>query len=168
MDDKRTSCCFTGHRPEKLPWGDNEHDHRCLELKERIAAAIEAAYSGGIRHYICGMAAGCDLYFCESVMAFREEHTDVLIEAAIPWEGQAHSWPKPLKLRYNRLVESCDFFTLVQKRYTPDCFMKRNRYMVDSSSLLITAYGGRAGGTMNTVLYAMRQGLEIIELPILQ
>lgn len=168
MDNKQISCCFTGHRPEKLPWGVNEDDNRCLELKERITAAIFAAYSGGKRHYICGMAAGCDLYFCESALKFREEHADIMLEAAIPWEGQANSWPKPLQIRYNRLVENCDFFTLVQKSYTPDCFMKRNRYMVDCSSLLITAYGGKSGGTLNTVVYAMRQGLEIIELPILK
>ena len=44
--------------------------------------------------------------------------------------------------------------------------MRRNRYMVDSSSLLIAAYNGQQGGTMSTLLYAMRQGLEIIELSI--
>jgi hypothetical protein len=35
--------------------------------------------------------------------------------------------------------------------------------MVDNSSVLIAAFGGSKGGTMNTMLYAMRQGLEIIE-----
>lgn len=166
MDEKNITCCFTGHRPEKLPWKNNENDPRCLELKERIAAAVEAAYKAGKRHYICGMAAGCDLYFCEAVIELRSAHDDITLEAAIPWEGQADKWPAAQKKRYNRLVEDCDFFTLVQTSYSPECMMKRNRYMADSSSLLIAAYGGRPGGTMNTVLYAMRQGLEIIELPI--
>ena len=44
--------------------------------------------------------------------------------------------------------------------------MRRNRYMVDNSTILIAAYGGKPGGTMNTLLYALRRGLEIIELPI--
>lgn len=166
MEDKNYSCCFTGHRPEKLPWKWNESDPRCIDLKERISAAVEAAYQAGKRHYICGMATGCDLYFCEAVIELREGHNDITVEAAIPWEGQSFSWPMPVRRRYDRLVEECDFFTLVQEQFTPDCLMKRNRYMVDSSSLLIAAYGGRPGGTMNTVLYAMRQGLEIIELPI--
>lgn len=166
MEDKNNTCCFTGHRPEKLPWNMNENDPRCVDLKERIFAAVEAAYQSGKKHFICGMAAGCDLYFCEAVLELREERDDVTVEAAIPWEGQSDSWPMPLRRRYDRLVEDCDFFTLVQEQFTPDCLMKRNRYMVDSSSLLIAAYGGKPGGTMNTVLYAMRQGLEIIELPI--
>ena len=37
------SCCFTGHRPEKLPWGGDERDPRCLEIKDKLAASVEAA-----------------------------------------------------------------------------------------------------------------------------
>ncbi|NLW65045.1 MAG: DUF1273 domain-containing protein [Clostridiales bacterium] len=166
MYDKNTSCCFTGHRPEKLPWGYNESDPRCLDLKERIFAAAEAAYHSGTRHYICGMAAGCDLYFCEAIIELRSWHDDITLEAAIPWSGQSGSWSMPLRRRYDRLVEDCDCYTLVQEHYTPECLMKRNRYMVDSSSLLIAAYNGKPGGTMKTMLYAMRQGIEITELPI--
>ena len=69
--DKNTSCCFTGHRLEKLPWRGNENDPRCIALKERIAAAVEAVYRSGIRHFICGMATGCDMYFCEAAIAPR-------------------------------------------------------------------------------------------------
>lgn len=34
------SCCFTGHRSSKLPWGGNEADARCLELKRKLADAL--------------------------------------------------------------------------------------------------------------------------------
>ena len=33
--------------------------------------------------------------------------------------------------------------------------MDRNRYMVDHASVLLAAYNGSPGGTMNTTLYAM-------------
>ena len=39
--DKSTTCCFTGHRPDKLPWGEDETDPRCLALKQRLAAALD-------------------------------------------------------------------------------------------------------------------------------
>ena len=32
--DRAKTCCFTGHRPEKLPWRYDEGDSRCLALKE--------------------------------------------------------------------------------------------------------------------------------------
>ncbi len=31
-----TTCCFSGHRPPRLPWGSNEADPRCLALKARM------------------------------------------------------------------------------------------------------------------------------------
>ena len=72
MPARQESCCFTGHRPAKLPWGYNERDPRCVRLKERIADAVLLAYQEGYRHFLCGMAQGCDLYFCEAVLALRD------------------------------------------------------------------------------------------------
>ncbi len=164
--DRANNCCFTGHRETKLPWGNNEEDLRCIALKESLYDAVEAVYRSGIRHFICGMATGCDFYFCEAVLALREEHPEVTLEAAIPFEGQSKGWSEGQRKRYDRLVSECDYHTVVQKDYSPDCYMRRNRYMADSCSVLIAAYNGRKGGTMNTLLYAIRNGLEVIQLPI--
>ncbi len=54
--DKEKTCCFTGHRPDKLPWGEDESDPRCLRLKRAIAQAVEDVYISGVRHFITGMA----------------------------------------------------------------------------------------------------------------
>lgn len=35
-----TTCAFTGHRPHKFPWKDNEADPRCIALKETLAEQI--------------------------------------------------------------------------------------------------------------------------------
>jgi len=166
MADKSVTCCFTGHRAAKLPWRYDESDPRCVRLKEKISDAAEALYFSGVRHYICGMANGCDLYFCEAAIALRAEHPEIKIEAAVPYEGQADGWPAEQKRRWFRLLSDCDFQTLVCRSYTPDCMTRRNHYMVDASSVLIAAYDGKPGGTMSTLLYAMRRGLEIIEIPI--
>ena len=73
MRARPISCCFSGHRRGKLPWGDDEGDRRCLALKERLWNEMEAAYERGYRHFICGMAQGCDLYFCELALALRQQ-----------------------------------------------------------------------------------------------
>lgn len=164
--ERELSCCFTGHRETKLPWRDREDDQRCQALKERIFDAVEAVYHSGVRHYICGMATGCDFYFCEAVLALRLLHPEVSIEAAIPFEGQSKSWNISQRRRYDRLISECDFHTVVQKEYSSGCYMRRNKYMVDSSAVLISAYNGCSGGTMNTLLYAIRSGLEVIQLPV--
>lgn len=56
MRARQVTCSFTGHRPEKLPWGEDESDIRCAELKERLFDAVLAAYDQGYRHFLCGMA----------------------------------------------------------------------------------------------------------------
>lgn len=83
-----------GHRPSKLPWGYREEDARCLALKARMMDAVEAAYAEGYRHFLCGMAQGCDLYFCQCALALRQQHPDVTVEAAIPCPTQADAWPR--------------------------------------------------------------------------
>ena len=133
------TCCFTGHRPGKLPWGEEEDDPRCLALKARLAELLEDCYRQGYRHFICGMAQGADMYFGEAVLALREEHPDVTLEAAIPCEEQAARWREQDRRRYFSLVERCDYETMVQHRYTHGCMQRRDRYMVDRSGLLIAA-----------------------------
>ena len=44
------TCCFTGHRPQRLPWGDNEADLRCQAVKARLTRAVAEAYDRGYRH----------------------------------------------------------------------------------------------------------------------
>ena len=44
MPARQKSCCFTGHRPAKLPWGYREEDPRCVTLKARISDAVTLAW----------------------------------------------------------------------------------------------------------------------------
>ena len=160
------SCCFTGHRPAKLPWKYDELDIRCVEFKRKLAAVVEAVYDSGISHFITGMAMGCDLYCAEAVINLRREHADVTLEAAVPFDGQDAKWSTAQRARYDRILKECDAVTLIQDSYTPDCMMRRNRYMVDHSSVLIACYDGQYGGTWNTIKYAMEKDIEVIQIPL--
>ena len=164
--DRESTCCFTGHRPEKLPWRDNEDDSRCVELKARLAQELEAAYEKGMRHFICGMARGADFYFCEAVLELRRRRPGVTLEAAIPCEEQAAQWKEKERDRYFSLIEQCDYETMVQLHFDKNCMLRRNRYMVDRSAMLIAAYDGMLGGTMYTISYAMKNGLEVVILDV--
>ena len=166
MAEKKPACSFTGHRAAKLPWGFNEHDPRCLQLKQQIFDAIDAIYASGVRHFICGMANGCDMYFGEAVIALKREMKDVTLEAAIPFAGQADHWKESEKSRWQHIYNNSDYITIVSKAYTKDCMSKRNRYMVDNSDVLLAAYNGSKGGTQNTILYAIRSKKEVLQIPI--
>ena len=166
MRARPISCCFSGHRPGKLPWGDDEGDRRCLALTERLWTEMEAAYERGYRHFICGMARGTDLYFAEAVLALRLCRSGVTLEAARPCESQADAWPEAERHRYQAILDQCDFETLVQHRYDRFCMQRRNRYMVDRSALVLSVYDGvPKGGTAQTLAYALRKGLAVTILP---
>lgn len=166
MRGRPNSCTFTGHRPGKLPWGLDEGDSRCAALKKRIGDAVDAACEEGYTHFICGMAMGCDLYFAEAVLAAKERYPDLTLEAAIPCLTQPDSWPEEERQRYRRILAACDFETVIQESYSRSCMHRRNCYMVDHASLLIAVHDGLAGGTRNTVLYAMSRGLTVVNLPL--
>ncbi|MBQ7895437.1 MAG: DUF1273 family protein [Oscillospiraceae bacterium] len=167
METKRDiTCCFTGHRPAKLPWGQNEEHPDCLKLKTEIKANLEGIYQCGYRHFICGMAIGCDMYFAEAVLDLKEKFPDISLEAAIPCGDQPEKWTAAQRQRYNRIIDSCDKISVLQIKYSSDCMLKRNEYMVDHSSLLLAVYNGKPGGTMKTILYADRQGLKTILIEI--
>lgn len=160
-------CCFTGRRAVKLPWRYDERDPRCLDLKRRIRDAVDAAYYSGTRHFICGMANGCDMYFGEIVAELKREHEDVTLEAAIPCLTQDRGWPRDIRRRYAELMDSCDYRTVVSNEYTRGCMQRRNVYMVDCSRLLIAAYDGEpSGGTASTLAYAVRMEKQIVRLDI--
>jgi len=161
---KQNTCCFSGYRPEKLPWGENEAHERCRELNRRLFHVTEALYDAGFRHFMCGMARGCDIYFCEAVLTLRDIYPDVTIEAVIPCSEQADKWGAAWRERYFELVARCNRETLISMHYTRDCMHRRNRFMVDNSALIITVFDGRPGGTMATRRYAASKNLEIIDL----
>ena len=164
MRGRPITCCFTGHRPVKLPWRYDEGDPRCLALKEKLWAAVVTAYQSGYRHFICGMAQGCDLYFAEAVLSLRGQHQDITLEVAIPCPGQEHTWPPDQQARYHKILAACDYETMVQDHYGPGCMQRRNRYMVDHSSLVIAVYDGSSGGTRQTLEYAIRQHVDFVDI----
>ena len=163
IDSGRT-CCFTGHRPDKLPWGLDENDPRCTALKRSLLREVAGLYRRGFRHFISGMAMGCDLYFAEAVLNLRKSCPDLTLEGAVPCPTQADRWPEGQRRRWRELLGRCDLETVVQQHYDRYCMHRRDRYMVDRSAAVLAVFDGTAGGTRYTLNYAMDQKLEILLL----
>ena len=67
------TCCFTGHRPEGLPFKTDETHPDCVKLKERLRQEIERLITEeGVRHFISGMAAGTGLIAAELVLELKK------------------------------------------------------------------------------------------------
>jgi uncharacterized phage-like protein YoqJ len=156
------SACFSGHRPQRFPWGYNEEDPGYTLLLERIDIAMTAAIGSGITHFFCGGALGTDTWAAETVLLKKQEIEGITLEIVIPFLGQERRWAQKDRERYKRLLLSADGFIVLEPRYTQSCMMMRNRYMVENSSRLIAVYDGEpAGGTWQTIKMAIGKGLSL-------
>lgn len=157
------TCCFTGHRPQGLPFGFDESQPSCLRLKEVLRQEIERQITeNGVSHFISGMALGVDLICAELVLELKAKYPRITLEGAIPCEKQAARWGTAQQEQYCSLLSRCDKKTVIQKAYTKDCFQKRNYYMVDSSEYVIAVWNGNPSGTGQTVLYARQQEKAVV------
>lgn len=160
------TCAFTGHRPEKLPCGDDENHQACLNIKATISRQISRLYEQrAVKQFISGGALGVDLWAAEAVLSFRQTHSDVSLLIAVPFRGQADKFPPDKRARYERILKEADVVQVLQEPFSKDCFFKRNDYMIDKSEVLVAVYDRSSNvrsGTGYTVNKAIQKGRNII------
>ena len=154
--------CFTGPRCQKLPWGFNENDNRCLKMKEIIKKEIEKSISLGYKVFISGMAIGFDMICAEIVLNLKEIYPKIKLFCAIACKGQEKVWNKNLQERYKNILKKADTVTYLYNYYTKDCMLNRNMFMVNNSSKVIAFYNGLGGGTKFTIDYAKKLGIDVV------
>lgn len=157
------TCCFSGHRPQNLPWGFNENDEKWLKMKEKLKEEIIKAIKKGYTTFITGMALGFDIICAEMVIELKKTYPYIKLIGALPCKNQDKLWQKKDKARYKILLKQLDKTRCIYKKYIgKECMLERNHFMVNNSSLLIALYDGNKGGTKNTIEYAKKQGLTIV------
>lgn len=160
----RMVCAFTGHRPERLPWGGDETDARCAALRHRMEQVVTELHAQGFETFLCGMARGCDTLFAESVLAVQRRCPELRLVAMIPCPSQPDAWPEADRARYSRLLAACSEVRVLEASYSDGCMLRRNRTMADAAALLVTVYDGGPGGTAATIRYARQKGKQILPL----
>lgn len=161
------TCCCTGHRSKGFPFQygmDTAKHNAYLQAFEQKTEFAIAEY--GITNFLSGMALGVDLDFAEIVLKLRNRYL-VTLACAIPCPNQSLKWEEKDKLRYESILKKADDVSLISDRYTPDCMLRRNRYMVDNSELIIAVFNGKqTGGTWYTIIYAKNKNkvIELIDL----
>lgn len=157
-------CGFTGHRPERLPWGSDESDPRCQAVKLRLEQMVREQIDAGVHTFLCGMARGCDLYFAEAVLKMKAAGYALRLEALLPCPEQSCRWQEPDRQRYEALLGQCDGVYILEPAYSDGCMLRRNRAMVDRCCRIISVWDGSRGGTGATVRYAGSRGVEVFPL----
>ena len=157
------ACAFTGHRPHKFPWKDNEADPRCIALKETLARQIATLAGAGVTEYFTGGADGTDCWAAEIVLDLREKNPALKLRCVLPYGGQSDRWSDSARERYHSILKRADSVDYVSRQYYDGCMIDRNHRLVESAGLLLAVFSGvRRSGTGATVNYARKLGREII------
>lgn len=154
--DNKNTCCFSGHRIIR-------HIDRFI-LNNNLETVINSLYDRGIKNFITGGALGFDTLAAKKVLNFRKAHKDVVLILALPCRNQSDSWREEQKIQYEKIKKSADKVIYTSEEYNNSCMHKRNRFMVDNSSVLITYIYSMSSGTAYTTNYAIDSGLEITNI----
>ena len=68
------------------------------------------------------------------------------------------------KLRFNKIIKKADHVKEINDHYFTGCYQVRNEWMVDRSNLVIAVFNGQKSGTKNTVDYAKRKGVKVVNV----
>ena len=68
------------------------------------------------------------------------------------------------KMRFNKIIKKADLVKEINNHYFTGCYQVRNEWMVDRSNLVIAVFNGQKSGTKNTVDYAFRKGIGVINV----
>ena len=150
-------CCFTGHRTDKMDIGEKE-------VKPLLEKAIDNAIAEGYVTFITGMAMGTDIWAAEIVLERKNRNKDIHLIGALPHPGFESRRSLTEKMRFNKIIKNVDFIKEINDHYFTGCYQVRNEWMVNHSNLVIAVFNGQKSGTKNTVDYAKRKGVEVVNV----
>jgi uncharacterized phage-like protein YoqJ len=144
------ACSFTGHRHIKA---DKQQ-----YVRRQLQDAVWQAIQDGFTCFVSGFAEGADLLFAAIVVDMKKKEPSIALEAAIPYRDRLDA-KDPL---FNELLNQCDHIQVVCEAYSPDCFLARNKYLVEHSERVIAVFDGRRrSGTAQTIRIAKEQNREL-------
>ena len=153
-EQMQKTCCFTGHR--RIP--ADEYETVKLRLRETVIRAIRNGY----RYFGTGGSWGFDMLAAQTVLELKEIYPNIYLILVLPCKTQTKYWSDDNKKEYDRIMHSADKVVWTSEEYTRDCMFKRNRHLVDNSSLCICYLTKNTGGTAYTVRYARDKGKTVV------
>ena len=150
------TCCFTGHRilpPEELP-----------QIKARLREEIIRLAERGYTYFGAGGALGFDTLAALTVLDLKRELPRLRLVLILPCEAQCRGWPAEDWNTYKSILSRADKVVYISRIYDETCMARRNRHMVNNSSVCLCYVNNETGGAAQTLAYAIRKEHEIINL----
>ncbi len=166
MAENELCCCFTGHRPYKLPWEIDDKNGIFVHFIIALAVAIEKKIDQGCKSFYSAMEEGVDIWAAQIVLQLKKANPEkeIRLIALCPYTGQSYTWSKKSQWDYNEILAQADeVVVLCKTTYTPTCRDDCILYMLNHCAHMIACFDGKTlGGTSKTVALAQEMGLDIM------
>ncbi len=163
---KNMTVCFTGHRPEKLPFDEKSHCDEIALLKKQLKDEILKCIKDGYTTFITGVARGIDLWAGVIVGNLKTEYPNIKLVCAVPYKNFGKSLKGKDKWDLSFIMDISSEIHYMSEKYNPHCLKDRNEYMVDNSSRIIAVVKDYKSGTGQTIRYAKKCGIDIVLLDL--
>lgn len=110
------------------------------------------------------MAMGTDIWAAEIVLERKKMNKDLHLICALPHPNFESRRSMTEKMKFNKILKNADLVKEINDHYFTGCYQVRNEWMVDRSNLVIAVFNGQKSGTKNTVDYAFRKGIGVINV----
>lgn len=158
------SVAFTGYRPEKMPFIEDENDEIYVKFRVQLRRVIERLIERGYTDFISGVAQGFDTWAAEDVLELKKKDKSLTLECAIPCPQQDDKWEHSEQKRRKKILHHATSQITTGDYPSKANFLKRNRYMVDKADVVVCAFDGQSGGTAYTVDYAIKHDKIVIQI----
>lgn len=148
--------CFTGHR--RIERSD------AFSIPTRLKAILTELIAKGAKRFRAGGAIGFDTVAALCVIELKESYPEISLDLVLPCRDQSKSWGERDQTVYNYILSQASSVEYVTEHYTPWCMHERNRRLVNDSQVCIAYLKQSSGGTAYTYSYALKKGLEVINL----
>lgn len=153
---KNLTVCFTGHR--KIP------PEQVNILARRLKTTLIQLKNNGFLYFLAGGALGFDTLAAQTVLELKEQYPDEKLILVLPCLSQTRGWSARDIEIYEDIKSKADKVVYTSQEYTRGCMHKRNRHLVDNSSVCVCYLTESSGGTAYTVDYARKNNLTVINL----
>ena len=165
--ENKPCCAILGQPPMRFPWGFDEEDGGCQNLKLALAQKIMELRQQGVTRFAVVADCGIGLYAGECVNALRQTDAELMLFVVTPHEEQATKWAPYLRERYFKLLEDCTIMEAVSLHKTPDCEYEAYRRIIDYAGMVLAVYDpatAKGGAVDRAMAYAAKLSLPIMRV----
>ena len=156
MAFKKQTCCFTGHR--KIP------PEQYASIVKRLESVLVDLIYNGYKYFGAGGALGFDTIAAQTILDLKAQYPQIKLILILPCITQANSRNQQDKEVYEQIKIASDKVVYTSQEYTKGCMFKRNRHLVDNSSVCIAYLTRNQRRTAYTVNNEIQKNIKVINI----